>query len=68
MKKLGRIGSLIVTDRIFPIYNVASTKFYRYQRSIQRCSDVLITYNLSDRRFEDDQIKYLVYKVLAVWW
>jgi hypothetical protein len=48
---------LNVRYRIFTIYKVASTNFYPNRKSRKKHINVLITDNLSDRRFEDDQRK-----------
>ena len=52
----------------FTTHNVVSTNLYLNQKSGKKQINVLNTYNLSDREFEDDQSNICVYKVLSVWW
>jgi len=71
---MGRIGLQLMPQcpkyKISPLimYCVVSTNLYLNQKSGKKQINVLNTYNLSDREFEDDQSKVCVYKALSVRW
>ena len=48
--------------------NSATTSLYLNHKSEKKRNDVSNTYNLSDRKFKEDQRQVWVYKVLSVWW